>query len=129
MTQGPHRSRRFSGLQVHGRGHRRTIHVDMGMQDHVPGFIRIDIRRLAHLGQINLTIRSPMMMRVLMIMIDRHIRMMMLRPDLMRMRLRPGRRPEPGKHGNQQKCQSVPHRPPNGNQHTISAAMSGKGQE
>ena len=84
------------------------------MQDHIPALVRIDIRHLAHLGQVNLAIRSPVMMRVLMIMIGRHIRMVMLCPDLMRMRLRPGHRSEPGQHGNQQECQSVPHGSPSG---------------
>ena len=58
-------------MQAHDHRHRRTIHVDMGMQDHIPTFVRTNIRRLAYLGQINLAIRSPVMMRVLMI--NRHI--------------------------------------------------------
>lgn len=101
-------------MQADDRRHRCAIHVDMGMQDHIPAFVRIDIRHLAHLGQVNLAIRSPVMMRVLMIMIGRHIRVMMLRSHLMRMRLSPGHRSKPSQHGNQQECQSVPHRPPSG---------------
>jgi len=94
------------------------------MQDHIAALVRIDIRRLAHLGQINLAIRAPMMVRVLMMMVGRRFHMMMFRPHFMRMRLRPGNRSEPGQHGNQQECQNVPHRPPSGKQSAISAAMS-----
>jgi len=111
MAQGPHRPHRFCSLHPNRRSHRRTIHMDMGMQCHIRGFARIDIRPLAHLGQINLAIRAPMMVDILVMMILLHIRMKMLRPLLMRMRLRPGHRSEPSQHGNQQECQNVPHRP------------------
>lgn len=109
MAQGPYRPRHFNGLQAHGRSHRRTIHVDMGMQDHIPALVRIDIGRLAHLGQVNLAIHAPMVVGVLMMVIRSHIFVMMLRPHFMRMRLRPGRRSEPGKHGNQYEFQNAMH--------------------